>query len=206
VFKANGTYYIVVKDGSKIVVPPPVQPHPEPKQEPDYVPEPDPDSNNWKLIGLGVIGAFVALVVWMNSGATKNPVPEPVIEDTAVVEIPETFEKEQNSTQETIPQIEAKPSPVEQEPAVVQPKETDEQIFNRALKDGDWATMRKLGNKGYMAACGALARHYVTSTATSENHKQAYNWALRASDADKKYVMDILEKYGFLVNGKPVVE
>ena len=202
VFKANGTYYIVVKDGSRIERPEP--PHPEPP-----VPDPVPVSNKWMKIGLAVIGAFIAFVVWMNSGSTQESVSEPIPADTIPVVIIDSLKENSPSpTPEPTPQEEkeVKPSPVKQPESVVQPKETDEQIYNRALQNGDWTTMRKLANKGYTAACGALAKHYVTSEATSENHKQAYNWALRASAADKKYVMDILEKYGFLVNGKPVVE
>lgn len=86
--------------------------------------------------------------------------------------------------------------------------QTDNRVISldSAIIRNDWEGVRSLAKKGDVAACGALAKYYVTSFATSENHKQAYHWALRASDADKKYVMDILEKYGFLVNGKPMAE
>jgi serine/threonine protein kinase len=216
VFKANGTYYIVVKDGSRIEKPKaPEPPHPP-------VPDPDPDSNIWKKIGLAVVCAIVIiviLVVWMIPEAKTEPVSDPIPADTDNVLVnpvipqtepevsPDTPKNEPKKVADpSTPQKEVKQEPVKQQVIVVQPKETNEQKYNRALKDGDWATIRKLANEGYTAASGALAKHYVTSTATSENHKQAYYWAQRASGADKKYVMDILEKYGFLVNGKPVVE
>ncbi len=208
VFKANGTYYVIVKDGSEIEKPEP--PHPEPP-----TPAPDPDFNKWMKIGAVIVGLLVVFAVWKNIPVTPESPTEPVPADTVVVEDPEGKKDTLSQSQrEKEPQKDVNPSKqkeekqiVEKQPEqVVQPKETDEQIYSRALQNGDWTTMRKLANKGYTAACGALAKHYVTSSATSENHKQAYNWAQRASGADKKYVMDILEKYGFLVNGKPVVE
>ncbi len=54
VFMANGTYYIIVKDGSRIEKPEP--PHPKPP-----TPDPVPDFNIWMKIGLVVIGILVAL-------------------------------------------------------------------------------------------------------------------------------------------------
>jgi len=210
VFKTNGTYYIVVKDGSKIEkLEPPEPSRPEPT--------PIPDSNIWKKIGLTVIGVFVVLLIYYGSKTEPVSDPSPADTDTVVINpdtpktvpavSPDSPKNEPTKGEEpATPQKEVKQEPVKQQETVVQPKETNEQKYNRALKDGDWTTMRKLANEGYTAASGALAKHYVTSTATSENHKQAYYWAQRASGADKKYVMDILEKYGFLVNGKPVVE
>lgn len=65
VFKANGTYYIIVKDGSRIEKPEP--PHPEPP-----VPDPIPVPNNWKLIGLAVIGFVILLGFWYFSDKTSN--------------------------------------------------------------------------------------------------------------------------------------
>lgn len=201
VFKANGTYYIIVKNGSEIEKPEPS--HPEPP-----VPDPVPNSNKWMKIGAVIIGLLVVFAVWKNSGSAQESVSEPIPADSIPVVIIDTLEAPRPAPVPT-PQEEkeVKPSPVKQPEPVVQPKETDEQIYNRALQNGDWTTMRKLANKGYTAACGALAKYYVAiEPATDETHKQAYKWALRASDADKKYVMDILEKYAFLVNGKPVVE
>ena len=60
-----------------------------------------------------------------------------------------------------------------------------------------------LAKEGNIDACGKLARRYLASEATQENHCRAYYWANKATDKDKTYVMDILEKYGFLVNGEP---
>lgn len=200
VFKANGTYYIIVKDGSRIEKPEP--PHPEPP-----TPDPVPVFYKWIKIGAAVIGLIVVFAVWKNIEVKPKTATDPAPVDTVVGVKTDTTTKDSLKIEKpTNPQIIVKPSPVKQPEPVVQPEETDEQIYSRALQNGDWTTMRKLANKGYTAAYGALAKHYVTSEATSENHKQAYNWALRASAADKKYVMDILEKYGFLVNGKPVVE
>ena len=199
-FKANGTYYIIVKNGSEIEKPEP--PHPEPP-----TPDPVPVFYKWIKIGAAVIGLIVVFAVWKNIEVKPKTATDPAPVDTVVGVKTDTTTKDSLKIEKpTNPQIIVKPSPVKQPEPVVQPEETDEQIYSRALQNGDWTTMRKLANKGYTAACGALAKHYVTSEATSENHKQAYNWALRASAADKKYVMDILEKYGFLVNGKPVVE
>lgn len=60
VFKTNGTYYIIVKDGSKIEKPEP--PHPEPP-----VPDPIPVSYKWMKIGLVVIGILVALTFMLKN-------------------------------------------------------------------------------------------------------------------------------------------
>ena len=64
-------------------------------------------------------------------------------------------------------------------------------------------SLYSLAKGGNVDACGKLARLYLANEATQENHCRAYYWANKATDKDKTYVMDILEKYGFLVNGEP---
>ncbi len=86
--------------------------------------------------------------------------------------------------------------------------QTDNRVISldSAIIRNNWEGVRSLAKKGDVAACGALAKHYATSAACVENHSQAYYWAQKSAEADKKYVMDLLEKYGFVVNGKPTVE
>lgn len=78
--------------------------------------------------------------------------------------------------------------------------------LDSAIIRNDWEGVRSLAKKGDVAACGALAKHYATSAATVDNHSKAYYWAQKSAETDKKHVMDILEKYGFVVDGKPTVE
>lgn len=198
VFKANGTYYFVVKDGSRIG-----------RTEDQETPRPKP---KWKRIALAVIGVLVVLVVWMNLGSEteQTPDPSPTPDPVPVIISSDTQKSEQTKGEKRqAPKEEVKQKPLEQKETAAQPKETNEQKYNRALRGGDWATMRKLANGGYKPACGALARHYVDYKGyegSKEDHTQAYYWALRSSASARKYVMDILEKYSFLVNGEPVIE
>lgn len=202
IFQANGTLYFVVKDGSKI----------EKSQSPKP-PHPVPDSNplKWKRIGL-TLGVVIILSLLVGGGLQKctntssvnadtleiDAVPEPNDIDTAKIIMPSVLIK-QPAQENPASSKQERETPAK----VEQPKETNEQIYNRALKNSDWGVISTLAKGGYTLACGALARHYL---ANSENHSQAYYWAQRASNADRQYVMDILEKYGFLVNGKPVIE
>lgn len=85
-------------------------------------------------------------------------------------------------------------------------KDNKEVSLDSAIVKQDWESLRSLAKKGDVATCGALAKHYVTGPATTDNHCRAFYWAQKSSESDKKYVMDVLDKYGFLVNGKPSVE
>ena len=94
----------------------------------------------------------------------------------------------------------------EQSIEVVEPPKQEannEDLFYKASKSEDWELMHDLAKEGYAPACGALAIHFVNSP-TKENHCRAYYWAKKAPASDKANVMDLLEKYGFLVNGEPV--
>lgn len=95
---------------------------------------------------------------------------------------------------------------VEDEAPIVEPPKqpTDEEVYNKASKSNDWETMLALAKKGYTPACGILARHYVDLAATRDSYCRAYYWAKKASKSDRDYVMNILKKWGFLVNGEPV--
>lgn len=95
----------------------------------------------------------------------------------------------------------------EKEPANTKETSRDkiiEEQFQKARGNENWVLMRELAKIGYKPACGALAIHYLSSSATSENHCRAYYWAKRSSLSDMKRVMDVLTKYGFLVEGTPV--
>lgn len=70
--------------------------------------------------------------------------------------------------------------------------------------DAESDSLYSLAKGGNVDACGKLARRYLANEANTENHCRAYYWANKASDDDKAYVMGVLEKYGFLLNGEPV--
>ena len=75
-----------------------------------------------------------------------------------------------------------------------------------AIPNAEMDSLYTLAKEGNIDACGKLARYYVHSAATTENHCHAYYWANRASEEDRTYVMDILEKYGFLIDGEPITK
>lgn len=79
----------------------------------------------------------------------------------------------------------------------------DSTITDPVNVDAESDSLYSLAKGGDVDACGKLARRYLESTATLEDHCRAYYWANKASDDDKAYVMSVLEKYGFLLNGEP---
>jgi len=196
IFKANGTYYIIVKDGSRIERPEP--PHPEPP-----APDPVPAFYRWMKIGAVIIGLLVVFAVWKNIPVTPESPTEPVPADTVVVV--DSEEKEgtsPQSQQEKEPQSVVNPNvtkkekqPVANQPETeVQPEETDEQMYNRAQQSGDWDTMNKLGNKDYTPACEALAEHFVKL----QDFNSAYYWALKSSKGTRQKIINICAQYGHL--------
>lgn len=79
----------------------------------------------------------------------------------------------------------------------------DSTVTDSVNLDAESDSLYSLAKGGNVDACGKLARRYLANKSTIENHCRAYYWANKASESDKKYVMDVLEKYGFLESGEP---
>lgn len=205
IFKANGTIYFIVKDGSKIEEP---SPHDEP------IDKPDPniiitESNKGMIIAAAIIGAFILLgIIFYNSSSKTDASDIASVADTIEYEDSVDGEGEETSDISEIIEepIAEEPTKTEEKKEPEKPKVTDEELFYQASRKSDWTAMLSLARKGYEPACGAMAKHYVSSSATSENHCRAYYWAQQSSREDKAYVIDVLTKYGFLVDGRPVTE
>lgn len=176
----------------------------------------DRNSKNKKVFVGILVGVVLLTGVVMLSNKSSQPVSPETIQTDSI--ITEEIDIEASSNDQIPINDEAdKPKTPEDkkenvtgntgEPKKTQePKDTDEDIYNRALQTNDWGTMEALARKGYTPACGALAWHYVPphSERTTENLSQAYFWAQKASKNDRDDVMEILKRCGFiLANGKP---
>lgn len=72
------------------------------------------------------------------------------------------------------------------------PKElSDKELFSKAKSNNDWATIEKLGNKGYASAYYELARHYYNIG----NEQMCKKWAEKAvaTNVNKKDAEKLLE-------------
>ena len=208
IFKSNGTVYFVLKDGAKIFKPMP--PRDENIKPPTPEPEPAPKTSSInKNVYIGLL-VFIVLVIGIfvfNNQSSQPVTQEPTLTDSIAPEDLEPITNTDDTNNDTEEGKETGSNvPVIEEPHIVEPPKqpTDEEVYNNASKNNDWETMLVLAKKGYTPACSILARHYVSLAATGENHCRAYYWAKKASKSDRDYVMNILEKYGFLVNGEPV--
>lgn len=183
------------------------------KEENVVVPEPDPTPNNTLqkiIVGVCIIiGLYVLYYTFIKDSSGSMPTPSAIEAEADSIESEYVGDYETEELQTSFDTNEVINTPKDSEKEQLTPvedtpkQETNEDLFYKASKSSDWESMRVLAKKGYAPACGALAIHFVNSP-TRENHCRAYYWAKKAPASDKAIVMDLLEKYGFLVNGEPV--
>ena len=152
------------------------------------------------LVGLVAFVLLIGFLIWRNNSSEVVPSKTDVIDTDTVAPVIMPVDTGTIPTRPSGKEEAIKKPSVTEEPII----ETDESIFSRASLNKDWYTILGLARKGYTPACGKLARYYISREANQENHCRAYYWANKAAKSDKDYVMNVLQKYGFLVNGEPV--
>ena len=205
VFRANGTIYIVVKDS----------------YDNDILKPKEYSNNKGIIIAASFIGLLVLLGVYYYTPTVWKDNSESLIADTTAnneyidsinndiipeVELTQIVKEPEKEQAQKENETNMKTENPEPHPQPVAKVESHDEVFKRASREKDWDEMLSLARKGYEPACGAMAKHYVSSPASLENHCRAYHWAQKSPNRDKIYVIDVLTKYGFLVDGRPVTE
>lgn len=76
-------------------------------------------------------------------------------------------------------------------------KESEEELYNKAMNNNDWALLKKLADKGYVLAYLPLAKHYLKDSRT---HDLAYRYAKKAQQNGQKgaeAILDTLKLYDY---------
>lgn len=162
------------------------------------------------LVGLVAFVLLIGFLLWRNNSSEVVP-PETGVIDSVATDITSgdagtiSTGNNENVGRDVNGSNSGKDEAIKEPPVIEEPIiETDESIFSRASLNKDWNTILDLAKKRYTPACGKLARYYIGKEANQENHCRAYYWAKKAAKNDKDYVMDVLQKYGFLIDGEPV--